>query len=386
MNYLCSTLRTLDALRASRDEMAALADAPGGCDGIVQHPDWIAYEVESRDDGTTPHVIVVRDGAGRMVGYAPFLAIRHTARLDLGGRRVNVYRGEALRLLGAGIVATAAERSTATLAIIRQLHGDIDVRVMRIQESPLPNAFAEALGKGEDMRLVSANLLEQVQWTIEGQASSEAWLAQMDKKRRTDLTQRVGRAYRKLGGDAALHVFDTPEAMPEYCRLMNELYPRTWHHDDLPIHWDHPLRVALFQRLAATGHIVGHLVLRDGQPLAYVHGYRVAGTYLVDDLGYDEAIAKVGIGSVAVFQAIKALLDRFPGENVSFGYGDNQYKRLLATHSQPCGSLYVVRSTRATAGFHMYAPVRWLYRGLHRVREDMRSRKRGQAATSPVTR
>ncbi|MGF6496025.1 CelD/BcsL family acetyltransferase involved in cellulose biosynthesis [Luteibacter sp. 621] len=376
MNYLCSILHTLDALRSARDEMAALAETPGGCDGIVQHPDWIAYEVESRDDGTAPHVVIVRDSTGRMVGYAPLLAVNHTARLDLAGRRVRVYHGAALRMLGAGVVAAADERSTVMLAVVRQLHGDANVRVMRIQESPLPNPFAQALGSGGDMRLVPANLLEQVQWTIQGQPSSEAWLAQMDKKRRTDLTQRVGRAYRKLGGDAALHTFDTPDAMPEYCRLMNEVYARTWHHDDLPTRWDDPLRVALFQKLAASGHIIGHIVLREGKPLAYVHGYRVAGTYLVDDLGYDEEIARVGIGSVAVFQAIKALLDRFPGERVSFGYGDNQYKRLLATHSEPCGSLYVVRSTGATAGFHAYAPVRWLYRGLHRVREDMRARKR----------
>ena len=377
MNYLCSTLHDLDALRAARDEMAALAELPGGCDGIVQHPDWIAYEVESRDDGTAPHVVVVRDSAGRMVGYAPLLAIRHTARLDLAGRRVRVYEGAALRMLGAGVVSSADDRATVMLAIVRQLHGDANIRVIRIQESALPNAFAQALGKGEDMRLVPANLLEQVQWTIRDQPSSAAWLAQMDKKRRTDLSQRVGRAYRKLGSDAALHTFDTPESMPEYCRLMHEVYARTWHHDDLPTEWDHPARVALFQRLAASGHIIGHVVVRDGRPLAYVHGYRVAGTYLVDDLGYDEEIAKVGIGSVAVFQAITALLDRFPGERVSFGYGDNQYKRLLATHNEPCGSLYVVRSTRATAGFHVYGPVRWLYRGLHRVREDMRARKRG---------
>jgi Protein involved in cellulose biosynthesis (CelD) len=377
MNYLCSTLHDLGALHAAHDEMDALAELPEGCDGIVQHPDWIAYEVESRDDGTVPHVVVVRDGVGRMVGYAPLLAIRHTARLDLAGRRVSLYKGAALRMLGAGVVCAPDDRATVTTAIVRQLHGDANIRVIRIQESALPNAFAQALARGGDMRLVPANLLEQVQWTIRGQASADAWLAQMDKKRRTDLSQRVGRAYRKLGGDAALLTFDTPEAMPEYCRLMHEVYARTWHHDDLPTQWDHPQRIALFQRLAAAGHIIGHIVLREGRPLAYVHGYRVAGTYLVDDLGYDEEIAKVGIGSVAVFQAIKALLERFPGESISFGYGDNQYKRLLATHSEPCGSLYVVRSARATAGFHVYAPVRWLYRGLHRVREDMRARKRG---------
>ncbi|MGY3231310.1 hypothetical protein ACVWWJ_002794 [Luteibacter sp. HA06] len=377
MTYLSVILHTVDELRAWRDELAAVAELPGAASGIVQHPDWIAFEVDSRHDGTVPHVIVVRDTAGHVIGYAPLLAIMHTARLDLAGRRVRLYKGAALRLLGAGIVAAEADRDTVGLVVTRQLMGDNDVSVVRIQEADLPNRFAEALSRGGGFRTVAAHLLDQVQWSIEPQASSEAWLASFDKKKRGDLTQRVGRAYRKLGGDAALQTFDRPEDMPAYCRLMNEVYARTWHHADLPTDWEAAERVALFTRLAAAGQLIGHVVVKEGRPLAYVHGYLLGGTYLVDDLGYDEEVAKVGIGSVATFQAIRALIDRFPGLRVSFGYGDNQYKRLLSTRSEPCGSLYVVRSSGATAGFRMYAPVRWLYRGLHRVRSDMQARRQG---------
>ena len=382
MNYVSSTLHTLEALAALRDELAHVAEQHAASSGIVQHPDWLAYEVSSRRDGTRPHVVVVRDGTGRVAGYVPLLSIDHTARLDLAGRRVSVYRGAALRLLGGGVVASEAERATVELVAARQLAGDPDVRVLRIQEADLPNRFAAILSAGGAMRVVPAHLLEQVHWSIDPQASSASWLDAMDKKKRTDLTQRVGRAYRKLGGDAALHTFDRAEDMPRYCSLMNALYARTWHHDDLPTDWEAPERVALFQRLAAAGQLIGHLVLRDGRPLAYVHGYRVAGTYLVDDLGYDDEVAKVGIGSVAVFQAVRALLDRYPGERISFGYGDNQYKRLLSTRSEPCGSLYVVRPTRSTAGFRVYGPVRWLYRGLHRVRADLRARRAGDVTSA----
>lgn len=376
MSYVCCIVRSLATLRGYRDELARIAGMPGAASGIVQHPDWIAYEVESRQDGTVPYVIVVRDVEGRVVGYAPLLAIEHTARLDLAGRRVSLYRGAALRLLGAGIVAGEAERGVVNVAVSRQLAGDSSVRVVRVQEADLPNPFADSLARS-GFRTVAAHLLDQVHWSIDPQVSSEAWLAAMDKKKRTDLTQRVGRAYRKLGSDAALRTFDGADDMPEYCRLMNEVYAKTWHHADLPTDWEAPERVALFERLAAAGQLIGHIVLRDGRPLAYVHGYRIGGTYLVDDLGYDEEVARVGIGSVAVFQAVRALLDRFPGERISFGYGDNQYKRLLATRAEACGSLYVVRATRATAGFRMYAPVRWIYRGLHRVRSDLRARRKG---------
>ncbi|WP_426284794.1 GNAT family N-acetyltransferase [Luteibacter sp. E-22] len=377
MSYVCSTLHTLEALRGLRDELARVAEQPGAASGIVQHPDWIEYEVVSRHDGTVPHVIVARDAQGRVAGYAPLLAIDHTARLDLAGRRLQLYRGAALRMLGAGVVANEGDRSAVELLVSRQIAHDPGIRVVRIQEADLPNRFAASLSHGDGFRIVVAHLLDQVHWSIDPQPSSEAWLAAMDKKKRADLVQRVGRAYRKLGGDAALRVFDRAEDMAEYCRLMNELYARTWHHADLPIDWEAPERVALFQRLAETGQLIGHVVIRDGRPLAYVHGYRIAGTYLVDDLGYDEEVAKIGIGSVAVFQAVRGLLDRFPGERISFGYGDNQYKRLLSTRAEPCGSLYVVRATRATAGFHMYAPLRWLYRGLHRVRSDMQARRQG---------
>lgn len=377
MNYVCSTLHTLEALRGLRDELAHVAEQPAAASGIVQHPDWIDYEVVSRDDGTVPHVIVVRDGVGRVAGYAPMLAIEHTARLDVAGRRVRLYRGAALRMLGPGVVASEAERGSVELLVTRQLAGDTNVRVVRIQEADLPNRFATALSQLGGFRTVAAHLLDQLHLSIDPQLSSEAWLAAMDKKKRADQTQRVGRAYRKLGGDATLRVFDSGADMPEYCRLMNTLYARTWHHADLPTNWEAPERLALFKRLADAGQLIGHIVVREGRPLAYVHGYRVGGTYLVDDLGYDEEVAKVGIGSVAVFQAVRALLDRFPGERISFGYGDNQYKRLLSTRADPCGSLYIVRSTRATAGFHMYAPVRWLYRGLHRVRSDMQTRRQG---------
>lgn len=375
MSYVCSIVQNLDTLRTWHDELARVAELPGAASGIVQHPDWIAFEVDSRRDGTAPYVVVVHDGHGRVAGYLPLLAIDHTARLDVAGRRVRLYHGAALRLLGAGVVANGDERATVERTVARQLAADREIRVVRVQEADLPNRFATALSAQAGFRIVAAHLLDQVHWSIDPQPSSEAWLAGMDKKKRADQLQRVGRAYRKLGGDAALHVFDRGDDMARYCRLMNEVYARTWHHHDLPIDWELPERVALFQRLAEAGHLIGHLVMRDGRPLAYVHGYRIGGTYLVDDLGYDEEVAKVGIGSVAVFQAVRQLLDRFPGERISFGYGDNQYKRLLSTRAEPCGSLYVIRSAPVTAGFHAYAPMRWLYRTLHRARRELRGRR-----------
>ncbi len=111
---------------------------------------------------------------------------------------------------------------------------------------------------------------------------------------------------------------------------MNQVYARSWHADAVTIDWEQPERRALFARLAAKGQLVGHILMLGDRPIAYVHGYRLGGRYVLDDTGYDEEFSSLGIGSSLVFQAIQDLIERHPGEVIDFGYGDNQYKRVLA--------------------------------------------------------
>jgi CelD/BcsL family acetyltransferase involved in cellulose biosynthesis len=184
----------------------------------------------------------------------------------------------------------------------------------------------------------------------------------MDSKRRNDLTRRLRSVYKKLGEQAQLRIFDAAEQVDEYCALMNQVYARSWHASAQAIDWQLPARRQLFVRLAEEGRVIGHVLMLGGRPIAYVHGYRLGGRYVLDDTGYDEEFASLGVGSALVFQAIGDLFERYPGETIDFGYGDNQYKRVLANRQMPCGSLYVVRGVGASARFALVKPLRWAYR------------------------
>lgn len=365
-------------LRSCRDELARLAETPGAASSIVQHPDWLLYELESRGAAAAPHVVVASDGAGRVIGYAPLLAHQHDARLALGQHQLSIYRGRALRLLGSGVVATAADRKQAERAIASALQLDRSVRVLRIQEAELPNSLALALSDGlQRFNVVAFNLLDQLSWTIPPQASSAAYLAAMDAKRRNDLTRRLRNVYKKLGEQGELKIYQAPASMDEYCRLMNQVYARSWHAQAVPTDWELPARRALLSRLADDQRVIGHLLMLGPRPIAYVHGYRLGGRYVLDDTGYDEEFAALGIGSALVFQAVLDLLDRFPGERIDFGYGDNQYKRVLASEQKPCGSLYIVRGVGASARFRLVQPLRWIYRNIRRMRRKVRVPRAG---------
>ncbi|WP_232823417.1 GNAT family N-acetyltransferase [Dyella sp. C9] len=371
----CAIVRSEPEVRALRDALARVAERAGAASGIVQHPDWLLYELEWRGDIMSPYLVVARDGQGELIGYAPMLAYRHHARVPLGGHHLPIYHGPVVRLLGEGVVAAPRHREAVERGVADALQGDRQQRVIRIQETTLPNALAGALARGAGgFHSVSANMLEQRNWSIAPAASLADYLGALGSKKRNDLARRLRNVYKKLGEDAHLRVFDMPDAMQEYTTLMNPLYARSWHAVDMPTDWTAPARLALFRRLAAEGRVIGHLLMQGERPVAYVHGYRMAGRYLLDDTGYDEAFAALGVGSSLVFQVVQDLLERFPGETIDFGYGDNQYKRVLANQQATCGSLYLVRGLVPRARFGVIGPVRQVYRWMHRkVRSEQAS-------------
>lgn len=374
----CVVLDSAKALRQRRDELAQLAEIRGAASSLVQHPDWLLFELESRGAAASPHVVVASDSTGRILGFAPLIAHQHDARLPLGDRHLSIYRGRALRLLGSGVVASPANRKQAEDAIASALRRDRTVRVLRIQETELPNSLALALSRGvQRFAVVPFNLLDQLSWAIPPQSSAAAYVAAMDAKRRGDLTRRLRNVYKKLGEQGELKIFDAPANMDEYCRLMNQVYARSWHAKALPIDWEQSARSEFLVRLAEGQHVIGHLLMLGSRPIAYVHGYRLGGRYVLDDTGYDEEFAALGIGSALVFQAVMDLLDRYPGERIDFGYGDNQYKRVLAGEQVPCGSLYIVRGVRASTRFRLVEPLRWIYQNMHRMRRRLRATKAG---------
>jgi hypothetical protein len=363
----CTVIGCAIALRASRHELARLAETPGAASSIVQHPDWLAFELAWRGPTAVPHVVVVGDGLGQIVGYAPCLIETHRAQLVLGKHRLSIYRGRSLRLLGSDVVASPADRSMVEALIAGMLQRDRSVGVIRIQETMLPNRFAAALSQGKRVfKTIHANMLDQLNWTIQSQPSSAAYLATLGSKRRNDLTRRLRNVYKKLGEQAELRIFDRPEQINEYAALMNRVYARSWHAAEQAIDWELPARRELFRQLADGRQLIGHMLMLGERPIAYVHGYRLGGRYLLDDTGYDEEFASLGVGSALVFQAVQDLLDRYPGEVVDFGYGDNQYKRVLADVSTACGSLYLVRGLVPRLCFGVIGPVRWGYRWVRR--------------------
>lgn len=369
----CEVLEGIVAIRNAHDALAELAELPGAASSIVQHPDWLHFELESRGTTVAPYVVVARNSEGQILGYAPFLVGHHPARITLGSHSVTLYRGRTLRLLGARAVAQPLDRAQVEAAIAQALARDQMIKVVHIQETVLPNTLARALvDAGGGFKSVPFNLLDQINWSIAPQPSLASYISVIGPRRKK-LNYALRSVYKKLGSEAQLRVFEATEQIDEYCRLMNQLYAKSWHATTHNIDWELPTRKTLFTQLARQRRIVGHMLMLGSQPIAYVHGYRLGGRYLLDDTGYDEAFSALGVGSALVFQAVQDLVERHPDEIIDFGYGDNVYKRVLATDETPCGALYLVRGPVARSCFWLIAPIRAFYLWQRSRRERTRT-------------
>ncbi|TBR36147.1 MULTISPECIES: GNAT family N-acetyltransferase [Dyella] len=373
MNMQVACVASAQDLREIHDELDDLARMPGAASGIVQHPDWALFELESRGPAASLHLLVVRDEDGHLTGYAPLIAEKQHARLTVAGRHLPLYHGRVLRLLGEGVVAMPEHRDAVEKAVVDALRRDRHAHVLRIDESKLPNTFAQAMGEGRGrFRTVHANLLDQINWVIDAQPTVHAYLATLGSRRRSDLARRLKNMYSKLGDTARMRVFETPEEIGEYCALLNDVYARTWHAKERPLDWQLLPRMRLFHALARAHRVIGHVLMVGDRPIAYVHGYRLGNRYQFDDIGYDEAYTAMGVGSSLVFQTIQDIVARFPDEPLDFGYGDNVYKRVFSNRDVPCGSLYLVRGVVPMLRFQVVGPVRWLYRKVRKmVKKDV---------------
>lgn len=350
------------SLRDHRTAISILADDPATGHRVVQHPDWIDFELLMRGAQARPAIVLVlRDG--EPLGYAPILRQVGTTSVELGPLRIPVRAGPYHRLLGADVVARPEHRGIVRGEVARVLREEAGCRVLHVQETPLPSALADAVCAAGGFRAIQSNPSPQLIWSIAAPGSVDAYLKGFSSKRRKSLQSRSRGVRRDLGGEVDIACFDSAGGVDAYCRQLATVYARSWHAAAAPIDWEAaPLR-AVLARLAGDGRLLGYILSVGGRPLAYVHGYHTGGIYEVDNIGYDQDYARHGVGSMLVFEAMLDFFARHPGSGVDFGYGHNVYKRVLANRSEQAGSLFLARGRSAwllAAGFGTWRRLRSL--------------------------
>jgi CelD/BcsL family acetyltransferase involved in cellulose biosynthesis len=181
---------------------------------------------------------------------------------------------------------------------------------------------------------------------IEPAKSFEEYLQQMRHKHRHELLRKRTRVAEHNGGEIDLRTYRSlPEARAFYA-LATAVSRKTYQHRLLDVGLPETAAFQAELLTRAEGDTMrGYLLFHHDTPIAY--GYcTVRGDCLrFQHIGYDPAYRNWSVGNVLIAEALRCAI----GENrfaiVDFGSGEAQYKRVFATGSRRCATVFFFRPT-----------------------------------------
>ena len=133
-----------------------------------------------------------------------------------------------------------------------------------------------------------------------------------------------------FGGDIVLRVFSRPDEVSEFLRQTSSIASKTYQHELGVAVEDTKLWRAILTVEASAGRMRSYVLTGGGRPIAYQNGVLYDHTYFCDGRGYDPHYRELRPGN-ALSHRIAADLCACGCEQIDYGFGDADYKRVYAT-------------------------------------------------------
>ena len=177
-------------------------------------------------------------------------------------------------------------------------------------------------------------------------SSFDEYLRGLSRHHRHEIQRKLRRYLQASGEAIEFRRYSTPQEARKFYALARPLSAKTYQDRllarGLP---DADAFRAELDEHAARGTMRGYLLFHREQPIAF--GYCTA----VDDClrfaftGYDPALAAWSPGIVLVHEMVRSLAGEGRFAVLDFGSGEAQYKRLFATASQLCATVFFFQPT-----------------------------------------
>ena len=158
-----------------------------------------------------------------------------------------------------------------------------------------------------------------------------------------------------------IKAYRKPEEVAEFLSKAHEVSVKTWQtKSQRPQILNTPGEVKYWQQVAALGAMRSYILEHDAKPVAFLLSVQWKGQFIAEEMGYDPAFEKSSPGNIMLYRILEDVLANDPPTTWDFGYGDNQYKRILCNHESTSGPISLFhRSLRPLAIVRLIESRRW---------------------------
>ena len=305
---------------------------------LFASPAWAEY-LKAR--GVAVRVAIVRRASGAVAGVVPMVCHQHALSYTLGERRVSQSRLRVAHVLGS--TPLVPEDAALPSELVRGLlDANTDCDAIHVESLPTDDPYAWV----DSPRVLAYRPLpERLDHVIRMEGTFSTYARGMSGKLRSN----VERSLRALGsfGTVEIHCYREPADVDRLFTDASQVRARSWQHESLgplkkdPIHGSYDSLAELSRRDLLRGYVL----YAGGAPCAFVIGYQHRGIYSYANVGYDAEFGRHSPGSVLLYLMLEDLFTRDRPRFLSFGRGDDDYKRRFANSEREVTTQLYFRPT-----------------------------------------
>ena len=172
-------------------------------------------------------------------------------------------------------------------------------------------------------------------------SSSEDYLRRLPRQHRHEIQRKLRRYLAASGGAVEFRGYSTPQDAPVFYALARAVSAKTYQDRLLGLGLpDTATFRAELHEHAARGMMRGYLLFHREQPIAFGYCAGVGDCLRFFFTGYDPAFADWSPGIILVHEMLRSIAGEGRFTLVDFGSGEAQYKRLFATGSRLCATIF----------------------------------------------
>lgn len=236
-------------------------------------------------------------------------------------------------------IETSLEEATAAIVPLLQSNAAIILPSYPVASPPVALELTR--------RYLRYTLATDHHYYIELGGSSPAdYLQCLPRHHRHEIERKLRRYLQASGGTLEFRCYSTLEDARKFYALARALSAKTYQDRllGLGLPETDAFRGELEQH-AARGTMRGYLLLHREQPIAFGYCAGVGDCLRFVFTGYDPAFAAWSPGIILVYEMLRSIAGEGLFRVLDFGSGEAQYKRLFATASRLCATVFFFRPT-----------------------------------------
>jgi CelD/BcsL family acetyltransferase involved in cellulose biosynthesis len=308
---------------------------------VIADPDFFAATVAGDPKIVRPHVVLLeRDGEPEAIAVARIEQQRLSHRL--GYRTIYEPRVRALTVVHGGILGHPGEEAfTALLDELRLALARGEADLLIVSYLPLDSLEFRIASTRPPFRARQHVVRSGVRWELELPGSVEEFLQTKSAKHRQTLKRKAKKLERDFAGRLEIRTYEHVDDLDEFVAAAAKVSATTYQQALGVAFGDNPAHRMRTRAAMEHGWFRGWVLFLDGEPAAFWHGERYAGTFRTGNPGFDPRYDSYGTGTYLMLRMVDDLCRDPEVRAVDHGVGDATYKRRYGTRSWTEGNVLV---------------------------------------------